>query len=498
MSSCFSQPQASVYSAWQLPEILFHIGQFLVKKDVCVCILVSRSFHTSFIPFLWRNIKPGPTLLIDVTTLRAHAHHVRSLTLGSFIEPEYYNIKYENLVDLSLDQTCVSQTSDQHRLHHHQAQIVRLNPTIQNLTLKHYFAPFPDTFWVALGAALRNPKALRMSELKIEPNAVDSFWNACTRFQEIEIDQVGVILSANQSNISFPQIRSLKFEDGFPQAEFFALGHQMDVLSSSPGLMSLDWKLLWSNLDLTELQQRLNCRSPALPALRTLRIYGSSFSDEKIAFLIQHAPTLTSFCDDSKGSGSLTFSRLKTHHFDVLETISMIDCVGITSSMCLELLSSCPQLRVFAATCISIKEIVQSPKPWVCSRLERFEVLIAKQGMTPAEWEQAVFDRISKLTNLREINLCPSYYARQVIGKGRSLDFRLVAGLGQLKSLSRLRFLGLERTIQDLDCDNVFWMMRHWKALRVVRGKLSQTPCRHQELTAMLQAHGVSCLDYGS
>ncbi|CAO3564892.1 unnamed protein product [Mortierella alpina] len=481
--------------AWGIPEILLHIGQFLSRNDITACTCVSRSFHSVFITVLWEHVtlEQDSILLQNLVTVQSHSRHIRAITLRSNIPSGFYTISYEHLSNLILDPLYVQKPSDPPTLINQETQLVQLNPTIRNMTLKHHFSPLTEAFWDAMGT-WESPRSLRTSEIKVAPEATDSFWRACSLFQDLEIDQVDVRPSTIQSGFEFSRLRSLTLEDGRPSKVFLGLESQMELLGHAPGLQCLDWRVLWSNLELEGFQQLLSRKVVMFPKLHSLRVYGAFFTDEKIASALEHAPALTRFYGDSRRAGPLTLSILKGHHFDALDTLSVVGCASFTSLMALDVMSSCPGLRVFAAACISVTDIIQSSQPWVCTRLEILEVWIAKPKKCCVEWEREVYKRISQLEYLKKLHLQQSIHVwlnANDVDDMRPLGMTLASGLGQLASLVRLRSLGMARNGQELDEEDIEFMLEHWKGLRDVRGTLSQAPSRQIELAAMLASRGI-------
>ncbi|CAO3567016.1 unnamed protein product [Mortierella alpina] len=78
------------------------------------------------------------------------------------------------------------------------------------------------------------------------------------------------------------------------------------------------------------------------------------------------------------------------------------------------------------------------------------------------------------------------------VRSGGGLDMRLRSGLGQLKTLRKLRmlrFMGLE---QHMEQEDVAWMIEHLPELRVVQGRLHSDEYLEAALGARLEAGGVS------
>ncbi|KAF9949274.1 hypothetical protein BGZ72_008926 [Mortierella alpina] len=205
------------------------------------------------------------------------------------VPSEFYNITYDGLSSLTLAPPSVQKSTELPTLPHQQSQLMQLNPTVKSLTLKHHFSPFSKAFWDAVGT-WETPRSLHLSEIMVAPDAADSFWRACSRFHDLEIDQVGVQLSTALLGFEFSQVRFLALEDGRHPSMFLQLESQMDLLCHAPGLQRLDWRVLWSNLELEGFQQLLDRKNVMFPELRRLRVYGSFFTDEKIASILKHAP----------------------------------------------------------------------------------------------------------------------------------------------------------------------------------------------------------------
>ncbi|KAF9944422.1 hypothetical protein BGZ70_004667, partial [Mortierella alpina] len=81
---------------------------------------------------------------------------------------------------------------------------------------------------------------------------------------------------------------------------------------------------------------------------------------------------------------------------------------------------------------------------------------------------------------------------RGVRNGGGGLDMRLRSGLGQLKTLRKLRMLRFTGLEQHMEQEDVAWMVEHLPELRVVQGRLHSDGCLEAALGARLEAGGVS------
>lgn len=81
---------------------------------------------------------------------------------------------------------------------------------------------------------------------------------------------------------------------------------------------------------------------------------------------------------------------------------------------------------------------------------------------------RAVFERMSKLVHLTELDICAVYGYRQ------GLDPRLESGQGHLSVLKKLTLLHFRNTDQKMSAEDVAWMRSTWKRLDFVFGQCNE------------------------
>ncbi|KAF9958977.1 hypothetical protein BGZ72_010509 [Mortierella alpina] len=76
-----------------LVEIRSLIAQFLTKKDLAVCILVSKQWATDFLPLYWHSVSISPHRLARCheAALLKHGQHVRILSAGRIEDTSVFN-----------------------------------------------------------------------------------------------------------------------------------------------------------------------------------------------------------------------------------------------------------------------------------------------------------------------------------------------------------------------------------------------------------------------
>ncbi|KAF9187082.1 hypothetical protein BGZ50_002166 [Haplosporangium sp. Z 11] len=95
-------------SALDLPEIRAHIGEYLDPEDLACCLLVSREWHSTFMPLLWEDVRiVGIHSVRADVNLRKHAHHVRSLSFLRILSLRHFQLvdRYNRLERLHVTKT---------------------------------------------------------------------------------------------------------------------------------------------------------------------------------------------------------------------------------------------------------------------------------------------------------------------------------------------------------------------------------------------------------
>ncbi|KAF9345909.1 hypothetical protein BGX26_002622, partial [Mortierella sp. AD094] len=375
--------------ALDLPEITGLIGQFLDNKTLLSCILVSCSFHKSFIPFLWQSTAVTP--LTDLATLRSHAHYIRHLSLNNCLPYEYYITEFPHLIELTIWLNRRPLTKNGLSLDY--SPLGHLNPSIKKLRIRGQHSTSHLAFWDAVFAVWTAPKSLHLSSTSIAPEAVDSFWRACTRFEAINFSShVDIPPSIALPTLSFPRLKSLSLDmSTFRHKSLLEPLDQLAFIKACPNLVHLSWVLFASVFPILPFKQALHCQT--WPKLISLSFTDDCIPDADLANIVELIPGLKAF--KSRGGafrsgafGDLAHSSITQHHCRNLESLNVVKCVNFTGAMAQDILSLCPLLKSFSANCINLKDIIQSSRPWVCQQLESLQILFVKLPEDPVVWEQ--------------------------------------------------------------------------------------------------------------
>ncbi|KAF9960390.1 hypothetical protein BGZ70_008617 [Mortierella alpina] len=322
-------------------------------------------------------------------------------------------------------------------------------------------------------------------------------------------------------------------------------GQQTMILENAPRLTTLVWKG-----DLTfefPLLSFNKCLSVGrLSHLKSLDLRGgdAKLADDDLRLILGVMSRLEKLMVPNSGMASKAMNQLFRHAHTV-EALDISGCAGVHSNMIQSILSSFPLLKVFVADKISVQDIMDGD-PWICKGLRELKIDIelgyatmdteaetdleadgglwitersnfdsgsgsgsglrrhqkhttegAIQRFERDERQQVVFERLSGLKSLEELNIIqlkdrPSPTIEQLtVGMvPKILDLRLINGLDLLRNLRRLRCFYFAGP-QELSEIDVHWMMEHWKALSHISGQLNSDPTVNKELAALFRAHRV-------
>jgi hypothetical protein len=110
----------------------------------------------------------------------------------------------------------------------------------------------------------------------------------------------------------------------------------------------------------------------------------------------------------------------------------------------------------------------------------------------PGEWQRKVLRQLSRLTKLEDLSI-GGWMGPEMSQDG--LDLKLTSGLGVLSSLKRIQILMFDRLWQEMEEDDVRWMVEAWPKLSYVSGRLSSRSKRRQQLLRILEDRGIRYVD---
>ncbi|KAF9949273.1 hypothetical protein BGZ72_008925 [Mortierella alpina] len=403
----------------------------------------------------------------------------------------YYDVHYPLLKDLVLkDSLYPSSPLADADLYTKLPPLMYLNSTIQNLHIYSVNVKPTTQFWQAVGTECVNAQRLLVYGRTLAPDAMESFWYACTRFTAIVLSRVEIDTSTIPQNINLSRIKCIQIYNSARDVIDFGINEYVPLFRACSELIHLSWTLrdvqpyiqhfmmLPDEAAMTNTLRKLEC----------LRLHGNAFMDRDIAALLRNAPLVRRLENNNTWFGLDAFDTLKNHHFRQMEALVMVECNGLKSVMVQRVLCSCPQLKQLVVGTVFAADIVLPSNPWICCHLERLEMRITKRENDLKEWELEIFERLSNLTALRHLDLGT---CEAVPGPLRSLDLTLNAGLGLLARLRGLAVFGFVATPQAMDRLEIDWMLESWPRLHTVTGTLTGDALRNKLLGDLLKEKNV-------
>ncbi|KAF9951362.1 hypothetical protein BGZ72_007113 [Mortierella alpina] len=477
-----------------LPETVFHISRFLERSDIKQCTQVCRTFHAAFFPILCESVSISGENgeLMDISVLQMYAQHVRYLTVDGSLPQDYYHIVFKHLERLELEAssllfTCLCP-----------APLAHANPSIKDLTVSYMGIGPSSEFWDVVFTKWKNPRVLVVKGDSIPEETSDAFWRACSRFKKVILFGLS-IHPANESLLSTYEYQAksldLDVHVHYKRTLLDPLA-QLALIQACPELTCLNWRVRFLNED-----QRTaflgNMRRKLPSGVETLKFEASGQSNDIHILLLERMPRLRNLDLPQGLTDARSFACLKNSHFGTLESLVLGNVPRRSSVLAtLEVLTHCPTLKRFDAPFITIEDIVRSPSlPWVCTQLEVLRIHIIRQEQDPKEWDLQVFSQLSKLTQLRCLDLSRRHIRSegfQVEKDGTSVNLTSAAGLWALASCQMLEKVAMYQTHQELAEEDILWMVDQWPRLRSLEGAMSKDDERHKALAKVLEARGVA------
>ncbi|KFZ09053.1 hypothetical protein V502_08972, partial [Pseudogymnoascus sp. VKM F-4520 (FW-2644)] len=227
--------------------------------------------------------------------------------------------------------------------------------------------------------------------------------------------------------------------------------------------------------------------------------------DDDLAQVLGSCAKVTDFAICGSLFGLSAFESL-IQHFPHLTLLDLTRCNGVTSAMSLRILTSCPFLTEFwAGGSLAAQDIVGvgtqddqgqeklEPQDWVCLSLKRLSISISRLSNRPPEWQSLILGQIVRLHDLRNLSIGPKrggvreedHVAAMELDEDDGIQLRLEAGLAILSGLKRLEVIAFLGMRQNMDEEDVRWMLDAWPNLVRIERKLH---CQnHEELEAFLE-----------
>ncbi|KAF9297000.1 hypothetical protein BGZ74_010073 [Mortierella antarctica] len=521
-----------------LPEIIFHIGEHILRSDLPSCVRVSKDWHAALSGFLYRAIDLSLDRKSPSCSPCAIRQHIRYLRFLAEFPLEYLNLREcSQLTTLRLD------VSQEYSLVHNNGQTqvppsmlhgLTLHSSTTNSRLSAYTrqvvstlfpalvqshaatltwitltcGPIPESsmLWDAIGSC---PKlvGLELFSLGIPAEQAAPFWKICSSIKSLSVYHCSLPSDEAQLNkASFPRLEELSWQ----QVLDFPDNHLLRLLETMPALRSFSWQSSDSS-NISELIPNGLCRLAELSQLQTIRLLSFTdpvFTDQVLSTILRLTEQLTNLSVPSTGFGPLAFGTLREQGMlPHMKRLCLTACEAVSSRMIQEILQSCVALEVLEVETLYSSDILEC-LGWACGGLRQLTIGIVINSVSPAQlwhhvvWQsphrlnlkarvedqETVLGYIASLTRLESLKLKRQ---DEVDDLRTALDFGGDKGLTKLATLTRLREFEVPSFSQHMDVPEIEWMIEHWPRLETVTGELNVNRIVNRELKEMLEKHGI-------
>jgi len=455
-----------------IPEILWEVPQYVSGRTLLACVRVSKAWYQAFFPQIWRDIKLTKTKPHPPGAIHGYMYNrfVKTLRLGCIPVREHSSLVLPNLASLTIENA----NWDENLF-----KLVSNYRTLIHLDLRRKIGTHSTRF-LGILAGHHSLKDVTLMGLDVNEDNVDMFWQLCVRLERLDISFRRISVQDRQLSMSFPCMRELRVND-------FSVGNVswvLDLMQSCPGLVSFGSLAQDANRLFIPRIAPLVCAG-RWPRLERIALWTFSSDEGDVASIVSGMQRVIAFEALLLLFTPRMMDLLRPHFFH-LQTLDFFTAPGFTGAMAQEVMSSCPSLTTFKGCNIRAIDIVRG-RPWVCLKLKVLELRLLSDPSTLSQTQPLVFEQLSKLTLLQEL------YVYSWETNGLMLDLRLEHGLERLSSLRSLRFLDLSHTtMQTMRQLEIDWMVKHWKNLERVLGKLNtKSPAHDTMLKMRLKGRGI-------
>ncbi|KAG0364526.1 hypothetical protein BC939DRAFT_465591 [Gamsiella multidivaricata] len=478
--------------ALKIPEINLLIARYLERPHLVACLSVCKTWHQTFLPFVWKRIIIGTSRFVEgfspsPEAMKQHRGLVQELQTDD-LQLALYAIHYPNLRTLQLTRPFELDAESGSQVYRQTDKLVEAflsrNPSVTKLTLRCKSSP--RTIWGTI-SHLAGLRELILHESFIKREDSDDFWSVCMQLECLELHDTTVESRRPLSAGNFPRMRKLMLSS----VGGLSTPDQLEVIKDCPLLKDLQWysktmTAVSKNMFVLHVAAGL---WPYLERLHMMNILG----DSDLATILDAQQQMTFLWLSGSGFGPLAFQALR-RHFGVISELGLADCVNVTSVMFRDILCSCPRMEFLVGQGVLAKDIVEGG-PWVCRSMRDLGLPIWF-GAGEESLQPKIFQRLSELVLLEQFDMSVFQEDDPMPGLDPMpdldpLDFRLQSGLGALSGLKRLRVLTVSGTRQSADIKEAAWMVSNWRDLEVIHGRLNEIDDYNDKLEGLLLYHNV-------
>ncbi|KAF9352582.1 hypothetical protein BGX26_009643 [Mortierella sp. AD094] len=494
-------------ASWDIPELRIHLAQFLDDVQLAVASAVCKSWNATFTPILYSQIiwnessvgkKPSKK------AIQAHAAHIRALDILGDVKQFPFGDS-TNIEDLYLGYVSMDP-----KIWDQLLKLITYNPGLHSVNINLLTDQYISSREIM--KALCHCKSLRTLSITLETldaDMAEHLFNACSHLEDLSLDILKFTgVEPMDKWTVFPNIKilSLMVEDGLSSRQ------QLQIIGKCPQLRSIFWHFSYKDVTCKEVCEVfstccLNLRELSLSNPTSSDLIG--IQDKHLSQIILSCRELDKFIISDMQFGPLSFQSLRSH-FKSLRNLVLDRNPLVSGGMAQEIMVSCPLLDALSVVSLEAQDVLgvvqgeieanniegltlHHPQDWICLNLTSLTVHICGFEGKPLEWQLSVLKQLARLEKLELLDIGPDVSWGEVVHDG--LDLRLTSGLGILVTLKRLETIMFLRLRQQMEEQDVKWMIQAWPRLRNIHGKLHYKDSRNRRLKAILRNNHISTIE---
>ncbi|KAI8349985.1 hypothetical protein B0O80DRAFT_500929 [Mortierella sp. GBAus27b] len=504
---------AATTSAMDMPEIRYHVAQFLDRRELAVATRVCKSWNGTFTPFLYRQIVVrAPYRDIVIESIGVHADHVRTLyVFQKYLRTHSKDFPIEAFTRLT-SLTLQFDYGDPRLMLTRLVQMLPQNPAIQDLTIFNYNTkPYNVELMQNVASSCPNLQTLSVLDSSLDVGCTKLLFDICVRLTELKLFNTTLDGALGTEDVD-------RWPDGFPKLRRLHVKLQeyrniLRIVQKCPQLKSWICNMDYSLEYISDLPGVIAKHCPCLDELKIATDRGAVID---LARVLNSCRRLSSLTLDQHELDPSAQSSL-TRHFPHLTHVNFHSCRYLQSAFVHQILISCPHLDYLAAPKLHVCDILGvpdlvdvpylplgesqpeflelesrpdgiRPQEWVCTKLRTLQVQFCGFQDKPSMWHRLVLEQLGRLTKLEVLCINPSWWC---VRQSDGLCLRLGTGLDLLSGMNNLRILGTQENCQEWDEDDVQWMVTTWTRLQEIKGKMHSDCFKNGSLRRILEKRHV-------
>ncbi|KAF9914417.1 hypothetical protein BX616_008367 [Lobosporangium transversale] len=525
-----------------IPEIIEMLASSLTRKDLVICLTVSKTFHDTLIRLVWRSIDIKSHRLQQRKRLPAgevlqrHKHLIGELQFSGYFPKEFMSLRGCKSLRIVRYLVRGRSTLDIKRLRSFVDLVRAHKNTIQEVEYEWDIGESSELsdqdLWGVL-VMCPNLNILTIHNKQIRGEDIDAFFRVCKKLRCLVLRTIIFLqpptdLLDQDNDVLLSRIRTLELSnvivvDPHPHSSMYYLGM---LIRKCPNIRTLTYET--DCLQSIHSQEQMShdfikaafLQDPwTLPHLQNLILRRVPFSDIEMAAVLRRMTQLkrlqAPYCEfgplclqellrdrglqDSKDLND-EGTKEPRRFCDMLEVLEFNQYAVESRGMTQAILSSCPQLTSLYASKITMTEIIDGAE-WVSTELteliidleydldtqEREGVKAERETEEALAQQRMVYNQLGKLKRLKTLYLTGSGDD----GK-RTVDLRLIAGLDKMAGLKNLRHVEFRGDFhQQIQAEDARWIVNNWPMLEYLNGNMNKDPSRLHLLSEIFDANEI-------